>query len=462
MSRRPRQFNDCLDALLVEANMSHKGLAARVVDLGYAKGKDFQYNHSSVARWLRGEVPRPPTPAFIAAVLSGALGRTVTDADIGMGMPAKVSDDEALRLSQHPSESVRLLEVLAHRDLERRRALLESGFDLVAYSSATLRWMIAPRTTLSPADGGRAIGIADVEDVKEATRAFRVLDNRMGGGRIRPTVVDYLHGNIVPLLHDSRCTERVRRSLFSAAAELTQLAGWQAYDLEQQGLAQRYLVQALSMARFAGDEALGGEIVAAMGYQAIWVSQPDQAIDMAQAAQASAERVRLPILQTEGLVMEAHAHALLKDPGACSRALKRASLTFEKRGVEAPAWLAYFDDAYLAAQIAHCFRALGQGGPTEKYALRSLEMDDRFIRGKAFNVALLAAGYAAQGEIEQACAKGREAVDRAVPLHSARAVTYIRNLLVDLKEYLDMDECRDFRSYAEAQLPVLRRRASRR
>jgi hypothetical protein len=83
-------------------------------------------------------------------------------------------------------------------------------------------------------------------------------------------------------------------------------------------------------------------------------------------------------------------------------------------------------------------------------------MDDRYIRGKAFNVALLAAGYSVQGEVEQACAKGREAVDRAVALHSARAVTYVRNLLIDLSGYEDVEVCREFRTYAEARLPSLR------
>jgi tetratricopeptide (TPR) repeat protein len=462
LARRPKQLNHRLDAFLFEANMSHKGLAGRVVALGAARGQDLQYNHSSVARWLRGETPRQPTPALIGEVFSAELGRTVTVADIGMAQREKLPDDAALQLSQRPADSARLLQALAHDDLERRRALLDAGFDVVAFSSAALRWIVAPRTALPAANGSRAIGAADIEDIEEATRAFRVLDNRMGGGRIRPTVVDYLHGNIVPLLHNSRCTEEVRRSLFSAAAELTQLAGWQAYDLEQQGLAQRYLVQALSMARFAGDESLGGEIVAAMSHQAIWVSQLDQAIDMAQAAQASAHRVGLPVLETEGLVMEAHAYALLGDAGACSRALKRASVSFERGGSEPPAWLRYFDHAYLAARIAHCFRALGQGDATEKYALRSLDMDERFIRGKAFNIALLAAGYAAQGEVEQACATGRDAVDRIVALDSARAVTYIRNLLVDLRGHDDVGEYRDFKAYAQARLPGLRRRASRR
>ena len=96
---------------------------------------------------------------------------------------------------------------------------------------------------------------------------------------IRPTVDEYLHTDIAPLLRQSRCTEDLRRHLFSGAAELTQLAGWQAYDLEMQGLAQRYLVQALTMARFAGDKGLGGEILAAMSHQAAYVVQPEQAIE---------------------------------------------------------------------------------------------------------------------------------------------------------------------------------------
>lgn len=463
MARRLKQFNDRLDALIHEADMSHKGLAARVVRLGKIRGhNDLRYNHSSVARWLRGEIPREPAPALIAEVLSVELGRRITVADLGMKKREKLPHDAALHLPQRPSDSARLLKALAQDDLERRRTLLASGFDMNAFSSAALRWIVAPRTALPAADGSRNIGKTDIEDIREATRAFRILDNRMGGGRIRPTVVDYLCGNIVPLLHDSRCTEETRRSLFSAAAELTQLAGWQAYDLEHHGLAQRYLIQALSMARFAGDDGLGGEILAAMSHQAMWISQPAQAIDMAQAAQAAGRRVGLPVLQTEGLVLEAHAHAFLGDVKACSTVLKRASIVFDRSNGEIPPWLKYFDEAYFAARIAHCFRALGQGHSTEKYALQSLNMDDRFIRGKAFNVALLAAGYAVQGRIEEACAKGREAVDRAAAIESARAVTYIRNLLADLDGYGDVEECRQLKAYARSRLPSLRLRASHR
>jgi hypothetical protein len=463
MAGRPKRPNHELAALIAEAGFSNKGLARRVVDLGQIRGyRDLKYNHSSVERWLRGEQPRPPTPGLLTEVFSVTLGHPVTLAELGMAHE-RLPRESALHMPPTPTDAANVVHGLSEGDLAQRRVLVQSDFDLAAYSSAALRWVVAPRSAMTPSKGARSIGMTDVLEIREATGAFRVLDNRLGGGRIRPTVVEYLHTDITPLLRECRCTEDVRRKLFSAAAELAQLAGWQAYDLEMHGLAQRYLIQALTMARFAGDEGLGGEILAAMSHQAIYVAQPHQAIDMAHAAQMAGRRAGLPLLQTESIVMEAHGHALRKDARSCSQALRRAEATFSQTSDrDLPTWLSYFDEAYFAAKIAHCFHALGQGKQTETYALRSLDMDPRYIRGKAFNVALLAIGYALQGELDQACARGREAVDLTGNLDSARAVSYIRRLLGELAPHAREAQVREFRLYAQAALPALQPRASRR
>ncbi len=461
MAQRPRKPNHRLAALIAEAGLSNKGLARRVVRLGEVRGHpSLEYNHSSVDRWLRGERPRSHAVWLLAEVFSAQLGRPVTPADMGMA-DDHLPSGATLRMPVTVAEAAHLVRDLAQGDLEQRRPLITSQFDLVAYSSAALRWLVAPRTAMTPSRGTRGIGMAEVQEIREAIDAFRVLDNRLGGGRIRPTVVEYLHSDIAPLLRDCRCTEDVRRELFSAAAELAQLCGWQAHDLELHGLAQRYLVQALTMARFAQDEGLGGEILAAMSQQAVYVAQPDQAIDMAQAAQAAGRRAGLAMLETESIVMEAHGHALRQDAGSCSRALSRAETAFRRAADDdLPTWLTYFDEAYFAAKIAHCFRALGQGSETEKYALRSLDMNLRYVRGRAFNMALLAIGYALQGELDEACTHGRDAVGLAAGLDSARAVTYIRHLLHQLASSKDEVQVHEFSSYAQAALPTLRQHAS--
>lgn len=460
MAQQPQEPNRRLDTLIIEAGFSRKGLARRVVDLAVERGYPApRYDHTSVRRWLRGEEPRPPVPALLAEIFSSRLGRPITPADLGFA-PRKMPEHSVLRMPMTPDEAADALNDLACADLRGRRTPTESDFDSVAYPSAALRWLIAPRTALGPGDGARELGMEDVREIREAVHAFRVLDNQMGARRIRRTVVDYLGTDIVPLLRDARCTEPVRRQLFSAAAELVHLCGWQAHDLELQGLAQWYLVQALSLARFAEDCGLGGEILAAMSQQAIYVMQPDQAIDMAQAAQAAGRRAGLTVLEAESLVLEAHAHALRADTASCARALRRAESAFcQAQDDDLPPWLSYFDEAYFAAKIGHCFRALGQGAQTERHALRSLRMDPRFIRGKALNISLLASGYAVQGEVEQACKAGRQAVDLTAGLGSARAVTSIGNLLHDLSPYSGTRQVKALTSYAVTRLPALRRRA---
>ena len=65
--------------------------------------------------------------------------------------------------------------------------------------------------------------------------------------------------------------------------------------------------------------------------------------------------------------------------------------TFDRAAREDdPTWLSYFDEAYLAARMAQCFRDLGEAGHAARYARRSLDMDGRYIRGRAFNLSLLA------------------------------------------------------------------------
>lgn len=48
------------------------------------QGLDPRYDKTSVARRLRGQRPRSPTPALIAEALGRKLGRTVTVEEVGM------------------------------------------------------------------------------------------------------------------------------------------------------------------------------------------------------------------------------------------------------------------------------------------------------------------------------------------------------------------------------------------
>jgi hypothetical protein len=249
--------------------------------------------------------------------------------------------------------------------------------------------------------------------------------------------------------------EDTGRELAAACGELSQLAGWVAYDSDEHGLAQRYLTQALAYARHGDDQALAAEILAAQAHQALYLARPAEAVDLSRAAQAAASRHGWATLLTECQVMEAHAHAARDDASACSTALARAERTFDRAARDDdPAWLSYFDEAYLAARMAQCFRDLGDARHAVQYARRSLDMDGRYVRGRAFNLSLLATAHAAEGEPEEATRVGRQALDLTARLNSARSVRYMRDLTRQLRPCADVPAVWEFTAEVRDRLPA--------
>ncbi len=431
MGRRAKVPNEQLAELLAEAGCSRRRLACYVVELGRARGvAGLRYDHTSVLRWLAGEQPRAPVPDLIAEVISGLAGRVVTPADLGM-RAGEIRPGLGTELPVTWEGGVREITGLWRADVERREFVTGAAFGVAAYASAGMRWLTLPAPVLGPAEAGagRRIGAEEIGGLREITRTYRQLDNRLGGGQLRATVVALLDRQVTPLLTEAAYSQDTGRQLAEVAAELAQLAGWMAYDSEQHGLAQRYLIQALGLARLAADDAMAAEILAAMSQQAVYVARPGQAIDLARVAQAAARKSGSAVLLAECHVAEAHGHAARDDAQACAAALGQADRAFgQARPGSEPAWLAYFDEAYLAARMAHCFRDLGQAPQAARFARRSLDMNQAYVRGRAFNLALLGTALAQQGQAEEAAAVGLTALDVAAGLRSRRSTRYLQDL----------------------------------
>jgi hypothetical protein len=452
-----------LRALLDEAGMSNKGLARRVADLAAARGvAGVRCDHTSVLRWLAGEQPRLPVPELVAAVLGDALGRPVPVAEVGM-MPGDVPADVGLHLPLGWADTIAISTSLWRADVQRRRFLVNAVFASAAVPASALRWLTSPPAAAPASVGTRYVGQADIDAIRGLTASYREIDNRLGGGKLRSTIVSYLDDQVSHLLTVGSYREEIGRDLASACGELSQLAGWVAYDTDEHGLAQRYLTQALAYARHADDSALAAEVLAAQAHQAVYLARPGEAVDLARAAQVAATRHGSATLLTECLVMEAHGHAARNDAHACGVALGQAERTFDRAAREDdPVWLSYFDEAYLAARMAQCFRDLGEAGHAARFARRSLDMDGSYVRGRAFNLALLATAHASRDEPEQACAVGRQALDLTVRLNSARSIRYVRDLVRRLRHRADFPAVRDFTAEVRERLPAAAGHAVRR
>jgi hypothetical protein len=79
-------------------------------------------------------------------------------------------------------------------------------------------------------------------------------------------------------------------------------------------------------------------------------------------------------------------------------------------------------------------------------------MDARYVRGRQFNLALLATAHAQADNVEQAAAVGVEAVVATEGLNSARAVDYLARLAERLAPHAGLTAVRDF---IEQARPVL-------
>ncbi|MGC4803724.1 helix-turn-helix domain-containing protein [Micromonospora sp. DT233] len=338
-------------------------------------------------------------------------------------------------------------------EVNRRDVIRQAAFSTAGYTLPALRWFTAPPPRDVDRAGGRSIGQPDIDTIREMTATYRRLDNQYGGGHARETVVRYLHQEVAPILTEGRYNPATGRRLLSAVAELTQLAGWQAYDEVDHGAAQRHLAVALNFAHAAGDSVLGAEILAAMSHQATYLGHTGAGVDLSRAARRTAHLAGVTILAAEALVMEAHAHAAAKNEGACAQALHQAERTLDRADRSSvPRWLGYFDEAYLSAKFGHCFTALGKPAQAERFAVKSLRMNESYVRGKAFNLALLATVQAQRNEPDRACAIGAEALALASQLRSARAAGYLHDLRAQLAPHRRRPAVRHFTHQVDATL----------
>ncbi|WP_117665157.1 helix-turn-helix domain-containing protein [Micromonospora sp. MW-13] len=338
-------------------------------------------------------------------------------------------------------------------EVNRRDVIRQVAFSSAGYTLPALRWFTVPPPQDVGQSGRRSVGQPDIDTIREMTATYRRLDNQYGGGHARKTVTRYLHQEITPLLTEGHYDPPTGRRLLSAVAELTQLAGWQAYDTADHGAAQRHLTLALNLAHAAGDSVLGAEILAAMSHQATYLGHTGAGVDLARAAGQTANLAGVTVLTAEAFVMEAHAHASAHNESACAHALHQAERTLDRADrSSAPRWLGYFDEAYLSAKFGHCFTALGKPTQAERFAVRSLRMDESYVRGKAFNLALLATVQVQRNEPDRACAIGAEALTLTSQLRSARAAGYLYDLRTQLAPHRRRPAVRHFIHQVDATL----------
>jgi len=467
----------------------------------------------------KGMVPQGAAPHLIAAAIGAKLGRPVplheiglADADpapeVGLAFPRNV--DAAVRSA---TELYRLDLAGRRAGSGGIWQSLAGSFSVSAYATPASRWLISPadpsvartpatvggqppgaqgapgahsaagapaqpETSLQengtapvpghsllipkqpgPESGADAsslrVGHSDVSKLREAAQDARRWDSKYGGGDWRSSMVpECLRVDAAPLLLGSYSDE-VGRALFGAAAELTRLAGWMAFDTGQQEAAQRYYIQALRLARAAADVPLGGYVLASMSLQATYRGFADEGVDLAQAA---VERNRgLATARTMSFfrLVEARAHAKANDAPAAGAALKASESWLERsrEGDADPAWLGFYSYDRFAADAAECHLDLKAPRQVRRFTEQALSRPtEEFVRSHGLRLVVSAVAELESGNLDAACAAGTRAVEVAGRISSARTTEYVRDLLHRLEPYGDEPRVVELRERARPLL----------
>jgi hypothetical protein len=457
------QRNEILDSFLQELGWSPRTLVRK---LNRVLGPN-TVAETAAYHWRDyGRIPRVPLPALTAWVLSEELGRRVTVGELWEGkaddVPPGLRADFDADVPWSRAGALSVLEDWTMSGLLDRRFFLRiSGAALtaiVAYAGEEGR----------PGNGSGGIvnGEPLVDQIDAMIPMLQRLDDVSGGGA-HLAYVGAQFRSVALLLRQTQQTENIERRLFTALAELGQLAGWMAFDAGRHGLAQRYFFTALRCAREAGYQSIAAHILADLAFQAATAGHGHDAVTLGETARDASIRIT-PAVRASVLTRLSYGYAVAGRVDDHANAFHAALDSFAASNRDSePEWMYYLTEEHLQAQAGYALvhAATLADGPIRRTLLRrgeqllrtgahDLPLHDASSRRALFEGSWLAVATAHQGDMEQATSIGMTAVRRLDHVKSDRSMTVLGLLDRRLRRATRNEYAADF-------LPMLENALSR-
>ncbi|MGW5679780.1 hypothetical protein ACWEV4_32680 [Streptomyces sp. NPDC003860] len=419
-------------------DLTYESLARHVRTVAAEAQVTLRTSKSNIHYWVGGAPPNPQAAHFLREALSRRIGKRLTLDDIGLSTRQEDSEpaDTGLTVEGDPVET---LGQLGSADIERRTLLTASAYSVAAAAlplGAAEETLARTRRALA----GGAAGDEEVRAVRDMAAMFTAIDERHGGQHGRSAVVQYLITDVADLCRARFRTTDHRNDMLCAAASLTYLAGWKAYDAGEMGLAQRYYLQAYALTQEAHDQAHQAFTLRILAHHGMDNQRYEHVLDLADAALHRARGAVPPA--TEALFVICRARALA-GTGQCAQALTEADRAWDL--AQAPAqesvgWDAMWGNA-SATVDSHTAKILEQVGDHQGAERRYAHARRQYANTEHRRIAALSAAaeghaQARQGQIEAACATWRRSLQTMTGIRSTRTVTAVygmRSALVPAK-----------------------------
>jgi tetratricopeptide (TPR) repeat protein len=293
---------------------------------------------------------------------------------------------------------------------------------------------------LMPAGGVTVVNLAMIDRLQALTDTYRQVDYRHGSRSVNADVNGHLRRMLQ--ISDRAAGKTSQRRLMRAIGDAAQLAGWLAIDAQdyQQALARCRL--AVSVAEKSNDRAQHAYALGVISYIHLHAGDGTAALRVLDTATDIASR-NVPAA-VESWIYEAigEAHGLCRQPRPGGIALARSERHFDAVTVDnTPAWLSFFNaDCHAARLKGRCLMRLHD----PRHATNALHealtlLPDAFVRERSGTLIDLAHVHVQLHQIEEACHVAHQADTLARQTQSERNRRRLRELLVDLMPWANLD-----------------------
>ncbi|WP_328383662.1 tetratricopeptide repeat protein [Micromonospora zamorensis] len=225
-----------------------------------------------------------------------------------------------------------------------------------------------------------AVGHDEVATVRAVTAFHRRLDAAAGGGRCLQSARGYVAW--ATQLLQVRCTEVVAADLHDALAELHNLVGWVAHDLDDHDMARRHLTQSLVLARRTDSLPLLANTLYRLGRVSLHQEQPAEALQLFGLGQLAAQQAACHASVAMLHANTAWAYALLGADRQVVDSLARARRELDQADLDtAPAWTHFaLTEADVHGMSAVVYSALARHPEHVRYVDRAAEHSHQAVR----------------------------------------------------------------------------------
>lgn len=306
-------------------------------------------------------------------------------------------------------------------------------------------WLLAEPVAVNQAAESGAIGATLLDRLDALVQELRIVDDHLGGGQVLELVEPEVRFAI-RLMRRGSFSPDSRTRLYRIIGELTQLAGWAAYDDGKHALAQRYYQAALYAAHVSGDRLLGVYVLSMLAFQASNLDQYRESLLLLDSARHGGKGVNTPGVLSMLDAWESRAHSLAGNREDFHRALGRASERFSRRRIEDdPDWLYWYRQPEHLAEMCRGFSLVGDHAQGIAYLSDQANVVDAepSERDLILYHAYAGEAFLGLGELDTAAEHGHRALNLlGQNIASDRALGYVKDLADKLKAYQENQEVR--------------------